>query len=305
MKLTNAQTLYLSQIPLNRSPITLDWYNRMIAAFITHTGNIPLAQLTPAHIISYRTHLLNRALSPASVNAYQRGLKIWLTWLHKNNHLPQPLHHPLVKLRHRPGVKAISRHDMALILQSATTARDRALINLLAASGMRREALHRLTIDDLQFRPPSSRAWHRWEQIKERVQGERENWTGRAAIQEKGNTTNVIYFGEKTSQALFAWLGERPNQPSRQLFTGRRGPLTADGIAGIIRRLSAEAGTTGPTNPHAWRHAVAKGMILKGADIRTVADTLGHKDPYFTAATYLNWTEEEREANQLKFGFDL
>lgn len=303
MKLSNAQTIFISSIPLDRSPITIAWYQRMTTAFITHTSDMPLNQLTQEHITTYRNHLLNQPLSPASVNAYQRGLKIWLAWLHKQNHLSQPLHQALVKLRYRTGIKAISERDMSRIASVATASRDRALVNLLAASGMRREALTRLTIDDLQFKYAKGKTWHRWEQIRDQRLGG--NWIGRAAIIEKGNTANLVYFGNNTCQALFDWLRERPGQQSRQLFTGRRGPLTADGIAGIIRRLAQEAGTQGPVNPHAWRHAVAKGMIRRGADIRTVADALGHKDPYFTAATYLNWTEEERETNQLKFGLDL
>lgn len=300
MKLSNAQTLYLQSIPPDRSPVTRQWYERMTTTFIAWCGDIPLAELNQEQITTYRSHLLNQPHSPATINAYQRAVKIWLAWLHKQNHLSQPIHQALVKLRHRPGPKAISERDMKAIANRATDPRDQALVKLLAASGMRREALHRLTLDDLQFCRTSGR-WLRWEQMGEQCG----NWRGRATIKEKGNTTNVIYFGGNTCQALFAWLRARPSQQSRQLFTGRRGPLTADGIAGIIRRLSHQAGTTGPTNPHAWRHAVAKGMIRRGADIRTVADTLGHKDPYFTAATYLNWTEEEREANQLKFGLDL
>lgn len=300
MKLSNAQDRFIKSIPLDRSTVTKDWYQRMTNNLITFTGDIPLSHLTPECLNLWRQNLIDSPRKPGGINTTLTANRVWLNWLYKNGHLTQPIHLALKKLRYKRIPRSIPETDKHKIIRSATSSRDQAVVRLLAAIGCRRAALARITINDLQFRRPG-REWQTWHEIKRL---DLQDWRGKVQLREKGDVINWAYFGERTCQALFTWLNERPDQNTTNLFTGRKGALTPDGIAAIIRRLSREIDTTGPTNPHAWRHGFAKSMLKRGADISTVSKLLGHSDVYFTAETYVLWDDEELEEHHRLYGFD-
>ena len=75
-----------------------------------------------------------------------------------------------------------------------------------------------------------------------------------------------------------ALLKLRENSDSEYVFVNNRGdPLTPNGVYQVFRRLMDKAGIAGPKlGPHRVRHAIARGMIMQGADMATVQYTLGH-----------------------------
>lgn len=138
--------------------------------------------------------------------------------------------------------------------------RDRAMLELLYATGLRVSELVGLRLDQLNLR-----------QAAVRVVG-------------KGGSERIVPLGEEAEDWLERYLAEaRPGLlRSRRLdtvFPGSRGAhLTRQAFWSLIRRHAREAGIAGAISPHKLRHAFATHLLDHGADLRAVQMLLGHRD---------------------------
>jgi len=142
--------------------------------------------------------------------------------------------------------------------------RDRAILELLYATGVRVSELVGLDLDsvDLQER-----------QI--RVIG-------------KGNRERVVYFGEPAKEALGTYLQQgrtlllqnrkgQDDEPAVFLNkSGRR--LSARGVQNIVRKYVLQTATSQRIHPHSLRHTFATHLLDHGADLRSIQELLGHKN---------------------------
>ena len=138
--------------------------------------------------------------------------------------------------------------------------RDRAMIELLYASGLRVSELCRLPLAAV----------------------ERE--MGVLRVTGKGNKQRMVPFGEAAGQALDQYLLEgRPGllkgRASRYLFvTARGGPMARQSFWRLLRGYGLKAGIRGRLTPHVIRHSFATHLVEGGADLRSVQIMLGHAD---------------------------
>ena len=138
--------------------------------------------------------------------------------------------------------------------------RDRAMIELLYASGLRISELANARLEDFNF-----------EQRIVRVTG-------------KGNKTRLVPVGRKACEALAAYLStERPKlvkpRTSSEIFLSERGTkLTTARIWQIVKKHAQRAGLEKNIYPHLLRHSFATHLLSNGADLRSVQKMLGHAD---------------------------
>jgi integrase/recombinase XerD len=141
--------------------------------------------------------------------------------------------------------------------------RDRAILELMYATGVRISELVALRIRDIDL-----------EEQLVRVQG-------------KGSKERIVPFGAAARQSLEVYLRDsRPalaaaagRQAGGTLFLGRRGRrLTRKGAWDIVRRHVARAGIGKRVTPHTLRHTFATHLLQGGADIAAVQEMLGHAD---------------------------
>ena len=161
--------------------------------------------------------------------------------------------------------KSLSEAQVEALLAAPDTAtplglRDRAMLELLYASGLRVSELVTLKTVDVSFVECALRV------------------TG------KGSKERLVPFGEEAlawierylAEARAAILGRRT---SGALFvTGRGGPMTRQMFWKLIKAHAARAGITAPLSPHTLRHAFATHLLNHGADLRAVQMLLGHAD---------------------------
>lgn len=153
--------------------------------------------------------------------------------------------------------------------------RDRALLELLYASGARISEVTALDVDDLLAAPERADAWGDPEHALEHG--------GFLRVTGKGAKQRIVPYGSYAGRALAAYLVRaRPLMVSRgrgtpALFVGPRGARLSRQSAWLVIRAAAErAGMTSEVSPHTLRHSFATHLFAGGADVRTVQELLGH-----------------------------
>ena len=135
--------------------------------------------------------------------------------------------------------------------------RDRAVLELLYASGIRVGELVGLDLDDLD--------------LSQRV----------VRVMGKGSKERVVPFGEPAARAIDAWLAVRNrlvrSDSGSALFLGRRGRRAdARQIRSAVHELLSHLPDAPDLGPHGLRHSAATHLLDGGADLRMVQEMLGH-----------------------------
>ncbi len=142
--------------------------------------------------------------------------------------------------------------------ESLVRLRDRALLELLYATGARVSEIVQLDVDDLAHGEVL------------RVRG-------------KGSKERIVPVGSYARAAIDAYLARARPELSRRgratprLFLGARGaPLSRQSAWLIIQQAAERAGLTSHVSPHTLRHSFATHLLQGGADVRVVQELLGH-----------------------------
>ena len=160
---------------------------------------------------------------------------------------------------------ALSEEEVTRVLEAPMAVdtpesrRDKAMLELLYATGMRVTELVSLRVNDVNLSG------------------------GFVRCIGKGNKERLIPFHEQALDALAFYIEEgrdsflngNPKEPA--LFLNRRGEqLTRQGFWLILKEYARKAGITSPVTPHTLRHSFATHMLRGGASLRQVQEFLGH-----------------------------
>ena len=136
---------------------------------------------------------------------------------------------------------------------SVTGARDRALLELLYASGLRVAEGCGLDLEDL-------------DEVRHTVR-----------VLGKGDRERVVPVGETALGALAAYLELRGRRRGPLFLNARGGRLTPRSARRIVRARARQAGIGQRVTPHTLRHSFATHMLGAGADLRLIQELLGHR----------------------------
>lgn len=140
--------------------------------------------------------------------------------------------------------------------------RDRAMLELLYSSGLRRSELTSLNRGDVDFA------------------------SGLVRVTGKGRKQRIVPVGEAAVKALKAYLQRvhellpkgRGTDRDALFVNNRGGRLTSRSVARILERYLVQCGIVKKAGPHALRHSFATHMLDAGADLRVVQELLGHEN---------------------------
>ena len=138
--------------------------------------------------------------------------------------------------------------------------RDRAILELLYATGVRASEASELALASLDFDE------------------------GLCLIYGKGSKERLVPLGNPALRALGRYLDEirptleRGKGRSRVFLNGRGGPISRNGIYNLVRRAAERAGISKRVSPHTLRHTFATHLLEGGADLAAVQELLGHAD---------------------------
>lgn len=135
---------------------------------------------------------------------------------------------------------------------TAAGRRDKAILELLYATGARVAELTALDVADL-----------------DRAQGT-------VRVRGKGGKERIVPVGDLALDALDAYLVTRAGASGPVFLNRRGGRLTTRSVARIVKRAGRAAGVPRRITPHTLRHTFATHMLDAGADLRLIQELLGH-----------------------------
>lgn len=237
-------------------------------------GPIPIHAVRPEDLDTLFAGLQARGLSVSSLGAYTASLHVFFAALEGRDliladpsaHLSRPSGRGLP--RNVPTQEEVRRLLAVPDLATEDGVRDRAILELLYGSGLRRNEALRMRLRDLDL-------------------------AGRVLFirQGKGKKDRAVPITEAAARAVAAYLRLRPPSRHPEIFLGvssAHGPLNPGCFILAWRRYVARAGLRAIT-PHALRHACALHLLENGADIVAIKNLLGHAS-LETTAVYLRLT---------------
>lgn len=276
---------FLAYLKLNRhvSPHTVRAYEGDVTqylAWVAGEAGKKISELGPADLDmeSVRSHLvdMNRAgKARASVARKLSALRTFVKYLRREDILE---HDPAAMAVAPKLDKTIPVHlsepEMARLIETPSTGdplgrRDRAILELFYASGLRLSELVAIDLEDLNL--PARMV---------RVMG-------------KGGKERILPFNQGAASALRAWMSDRATILAARLRQGSGGAgrkpqadplfinyrgtrLTGRSVDRLLRRYVAQCSTRLGISPHALRHSFATHLLQRGADLRAIQELLGH-----------------------------
>lgn len=251
-------------------------------------ARVRLEAVTPGHLADYLTFRKRAGLAAASIKLEAVALRIFFRFLAARKvlrddpaeHLPTPRIEGYLP-------ETLNPRQVERLIESVTESdplglRDRAMLELLYASGLRVAELCGLRLEALHF-----------EEGFVRVTG-------------KGNKTRLVPVGEAARDALTRYLAtERPAlvgpKTGGEVFLSIRGKkLTNQRIWQLVKQYAARAGLESNVYPHILRHSFATHLLAGGADLRIIQEMLGHAD-ISTTQIYTHVDRTQLKAVHKKF----
>lgn len=228
----------------------------------------PLSRVDTLAVRSYLASLHRARLASRSLARHLSTLRSFFRWACREGHLEKNPARAIPAPRLPKTLpRAMTLPDTERLLEADEDAlfpeRDRALFELLYATGLRVSEAAGLDLEDVDF---ASRLL--------RVIG-------------KGNKERIAPFGETAGDSLAAYLPERARrrkgnpaaerEEGEPLFVNARGGrLTTRSMARLLKHRLRAAGLPAEISPHALRHSFATHLLEAGADLRAIQELLGH-----------------------------
>lgn len=268
---------FLKHIELNEgaSRHTVRAYGSDLGQFIRHAaagarvkpGDLAPVALDRVVIGSFLSTLRARGLSRAAAARKLAAVRTFLRYLRREDLIDSDPGSLVGTPKREVRMPVyLSEDEMSRLLDAPDAGeplgrRDKAILELFYASGLRLSELAGLDLDDVDVSRRMSR------------------------VLGKGGKERLVPFNGTTATAIRAYLKDRATliddrlSNDDPLFVNHRGArLTVRSIDRIVRRYATASGREGaaPVSPHALRHSFATHLLQRGADLRTIQELLGH-----------------------------
>lgn len=219
-----------------------------------------LTKVTFEDVKDYLEHLNLKKEKSSSVRRKISSLKSFYKFLYKNGYMDKK-DYPLTKVAYPKMEKKLPKfiyyNDLLEIINESTKdkdgVRDRLIIEMLYATGVRVSELVNIKISDIDFN------------------------NRRIIVLGKGNKERIVYYGEYAEEVLKEYLKTHERKNHNYLFVNSKGgKLTDRGVRYIIDNIMSKLSVKVHVTPHVLRHTFATDMLNNGCDIKVVQELLGH-----------------------------
>ncbi len=286
MRVSSQLKAFLQFLRLNRnaSAHTVRAYESDLTQFLasvateagTKVGELGPAALTRDAIRRFVGELYQRGQSRATAARKLAAVRTFLRYLRRESIIDTDPGSLVPTPKREVRIPAhLSEEEMSALLAAAAGdtplgRRDRAILELFYASGLRLSEVAGLDLEDVNLGARMAR------------------------VLGKGGKQRLVPFNRSTAAAIRAYLKDRealvggqegregsrlssPSRPIDPLFVNYRGGrLTVRSIDRLVRRYVAASSARAGISPHALRHSFATHLLQRGADLRAIQELLGH-----------------------------
>ena len=258
---------------------TVSAYSTDLIQFLRESGVAFPKEITYEPIMHYREKLAKGRAASATVARKLSAITRFLRFLEAEKLIeewPLPRNFRLPKTFPLP--EALPYSEVCELLDAPKPdkpqgIRDRAILELLYATGMRVSELCGMKLSDLHL---------------DRHQ---------AQVLGKGRKMRAVLFGARAALAVKNYFESARNsfpgaESQKEIWLGRRGPLSRIQVYRLIRDYAAKCGIVRKVSPHTLRHSCAMHLLEGGADLRVVQELLGHAS-LRTVVHYTRYNIEE------------
>ena len=230
-------------------------------SWITDNTNTDVINIKEDNINKYISYLFKTKLKSSSVNRKISSIKSFYLFLIKKNIVnTSPISEVISPKQEKYLPSSMSEDEVDKLLNSPDSnikieKRDKAMIEMLYATGMRISELVNLKITDVDM-----------QRCVVKVLG-------------KGSKERLIPFGEEAYEALNNYLSDRDESSSKEVFlSNRKTKISRVAFWHRIKFYLVRENLKQTISPHTLRHAFATHLLNRGADLRSVQLLLGHSD---------------------------
>ena len=249
----------------NASPHTLDAYRRDLLQFYEHMqeAGVPFSRIDNMVIRSYLARLYHKEEKKSTIARKLAALRSFFQFCMQKKWLKDnPAKVVATPKQDKPVPSFLSEEEMASLLDVPDTRRpldlrDKALLEMLYATGLRVSELVGLDLEDINF-----------EERLLRVRG-------------KGKKERLVPYGRAAEDSLQAYFRVRPSLAQGRIgdtavFLNYRGErLSTRSVQRIVRACIRQTALKRRISPHSLRHSFASHLLSRGADLRSIQELLG------------------------------
>lgn len=259
------------------TPKTRRWYDERIGRFLRwcqQAGIESLADITAPLVRRYLdvlratpNHRSGQPLDSYTVHGHARAVRTLLFWAASEDLLDERIPKRIALPRREQKVlQVLNDGQIERMFDAAkrteTPLRDTAILSVLLDTGVRASELTGLRLEEVTF--TSDAAW--------------------LLVHGKGRKQREVGMGKRSRAALHRYIHRerRAGPEERQVFLGKQGALTPEGLDRLLYRLRDAAGAEHfqgvSVGAHRWRHLSAVKALEAGMDVYTLSRRLGHSD---------------------------
>lgn len=251
------------KIERGMSPNTVASYSHDAEELLEFCKGLSVREISSEKVVDFLGRMTDRGVSKRSQARVLSSLRSFFSWCIEEGEIESD---PCARIdmpklgKYIPSVLSVD--EVTRIIESVAPEgekgkRDRAILEVLYGCGLRVSEAASLRISGIWFKE------------------------GFVSIVGKGDKQRLVPLGETASDAIKAYLEERPAPADRSfsdvLFLNHRGrPLSRVSIFKLVKTQAMATGIDKEISPHTFRHCFATHLIENGADLRLVQEMLGH-----------------------------
>ena len=266
---------------------TIESYKRDLDKFLEYNKNTSIDNISNEDLKRYIKYLNDNGLNEKSIARNISSLKSFYKFLviskYISSNTSDSLYLPKIK---KSLPSTLTEEEVFSLLNIELvdnfSYRNKAMLELLYASGLRVSELVNLKLQDVDFSQDIIRTFG------------------------KGSKERIIPIGDYAKEYLEKYIYEYrgsmlKRETSEYIFLNNHGKqMTRQGFFKIIKKIAKEKGINKELSPHTLRHSFASHLLKYGADLRTIQELLGHSD-ISTTQIYTHITNEELKQNYQDF----
>lgn len=242
--------------------------------FLAERGICEVSKVTREDLSSYVLYLEENQFAAATISRNIASIKAFYHFMNKEGLVSEDISESLKAPKIEKKIPEILSTDEVIRLleqpngDTPKEIRDKAMLELLYATGIRVTELISLKISDINLQMGF-------------------------LVCKEGSKERIIPFGKEAKNALLRYLdgvreGMVEDKQSEILFANCSGkPMSRQGFWKLIKHYANKAGIEEDITPHTLRHSFAAHLVENGADLRSVQEMLGHSD-ISTTQVYAN-----------------